>query len=1391
MPSLLQTLASYVPAVVIKRLAVSPETLASPVGERFSAAILFADISGFTPLAERLAQRGPAGAEELSQLLNAYFGQMIDLVSIHGGDIVKFAGDALLAMWPSAEEGENLATVTLRAAQCGLLIQSMLHNQQVSEEVRLSLKIGIGTGTVLSAHVGGVHGRWDLLLTGDPVSQASRAEEQAQPGEIILSPEAWALIDERCLGVPLPAGHVRLLDLPEPLPMHLRQDPLLRHEAEMALRAYLPGVILSRLAAGQSDWLAELRRVTVLFVSLPDLTDTVDISQAQVVIRTLQSVLYHYEGSINKINVDDKGVSLIAALGLPPLAHEDDPARAVETALAMREELHRLGIRCAIGVTTGRAFCGSVGSTTRREYTMIGDVVNLAARLMQLAGTLGQDILCDAATYQAVRSHARIEFTELSAIAIKGKRVPVTIYYPAAAAHSEPGFQPRRLRSGTKSEMVGRIAERTLLSDELQALLRGGEGRVMIIEGEAGIGKSRLIEELIQKANVLGLYTLVGAGDAVEHATPYFAWRPIFRFLLHLEDLPGVEQQRNQVLSLLQEQPELLRLAPLLNAALPLDLPENDVTRYMTGKVRADNTHALLVSLLSMLPNDDQPKVLIIEDAHWLDSASWALLQLVSQQVRPLLLVIATRPMSDQAPAEYRSLLQLADTRYLRLETLSPQEMLTLICQRLGVSTIPEIVGSLILEKSQGNPFYAEELAYSLRDRGLIVIADGECHVSSRVRDMRSINVPDTVQGVIISRIDQLQPSQQLVLKTASVIGRVFPYNTLYDIYPIPADKPALPDHLQVLSRLDITPLERPIPDLAYIFKHIITQEVAYDMMLFAQRRELHQAVALWYEQIYAGDLSPFYAFLAHHWAKAGDSHKAIYYLEKAGEQALKNYANEEAVGFFTQVLELDAARQPAGSPRSTPEQADHADSHTRRRARWELQLGQAYVNWVKLGEGRAHLESGLKLIGYAVPESKPRLAGSLLKNLLRQILHRLRPGRYVGGHAAQRERLLDAARAYEALTIVYYFANEVLPTLYAAVRTLNLAELAGPSPELARGYASLGTIMGFIPLHGIADAYCRRALEAAAALDDLPAQAWVAVVTGVYYAGVGRWQEAETLLKQVIELSDHLGDRYRRSDGSSNLLAIRYLQGDIRRSLELANELYAASRSVRDAHNQGWALRGKIIGLLAQGAFDEARICAQEGQRILTDHPEVVDEPLKVDIEALLALAYVRQGRREEALAAASSALAKLSRMAPTSYLSLPSYAAVADVYLTLWEEAGPAADRALIACAGRACRELRRYTRVFPIGRPHMLLYHGLYSWQRGKHRRAQRLWNRALVAARRLAMPYDQALVHLTIARHLPAVSSARQTHLEQACTIFERLAATYPLTTARSLISADQS
>jgi class 3 adenylate cyclase len=880
---LLTTLVSYVPALIVRRLATNATPISQPTAERFAAAVLFADISGFTALGERLAQRGLAGSEELAALLNDYFGRVIDLISAHGGEVTKFAGDALLALWPVPPDTvrlglvarEALAQATGRAAHCALAIQAALGNYCLADGTPLLLQIGIGAGDVSSVHLGGVFNRWEFLLSGSPMVQMSQAKDRARPGTIVLSPEAWAFIQAQSSGQPVDRDFVELKTMSHSLPPQPAILPPLPPQAKPGLQAYIPAAVLARLEAGQTGWLSELRRLTVMFIKLPSYGTSIKhpyartLPRAQAVMQALQTSLYRYAGSINKLNVDDKGITLVAAMGLPPLSHKDDAARAIHAALEMQAALKALGRRSAVGITTGWVFCGPIGNGRRREYTMVGNVVNMATRLMQaaeanlIARQEMTDILCDEATFQAIQEQAskgqllagRLTFDKLPQITVKGKVEPVAAYRPHQRTVPTPSkIQHRK----AKTTLTGRSTERAFLHEQLQSLRHPPDNNpatILVVEGEAGIGKTRLVDELLAQARALRLGALTGAGHALEQTTPYYAWRTIFRQLFDLDTLfNDTAAQRAHVLRRLPSGrdergfPALaLHLSPLLNTVLPLNFPENSATTKLSAAERQRTTQLFLLRLLQRaVTNQDRqkqpPRLLVLENGQWLDEASWELALAVSQQVQPLLLVVATRPFREQdgvnpLPPAAHLLLQSPNAHWLRLSGLANDEVAALVSQQLGVNELPAELRLALQHKAEGHPFYSQELARSWRDSGLIHIAGRHCRLATDIQTLENTDAPDVLQKAIISRLDRLAPAQQLIVKVASVLGRTFTLSALQAIYPLPGGQ--LPNQLTALIQLDIL---CPLPGAAeptYRFKYALVQEVAYNLLPNSQRHQL------------------------------------------------------------------------------------------------------------------------------------------------------------------------------------------------------------------------------------------------------------------------------------------------------------------------------------------------------------------------------------------------------------------------------------------------------------------------------------------------------------------------------------------------------------------------
>lgn len=438
-------LTAYLPAVVRRHLEKQDmrSELRVPDTHQITVVSMFADVSGFTAMTESLAARGPVGAENLAKHLNSYFEQLLRYVSSAGGDVFKFAGDAMLIFWPENRD-DTLESLLRRCIQCALRIQSHLHKAELAPGVVLSVKMGIGIGGATIAHLGGVSdgsiSRVEYIAVGPALEQAFNSEHQAEAGEVICSPECWQLIRKYFDGESVRAGSdffkVKGVNLPIKLcsrrPSFTRDDAVLHAR----MKQYVSRAVWPYLDAHDEFWGSELRDVTVLFINLgfceEDLAKMLDISglqKLQAAFALVQQCIYEYEGTINKFLVDDKGSTVIAAFGLPPVTHENDPIRGILASLAICAALMKLDLKASVGITTGTALCGVVGHQgNRREYTVLGDIVNLSARLMQKAKSENGGVITDEPT--KLFTQDVLHFEERPEIMVKGKNDSIKIHRP-------------------------------------------------------------------------------------------------------------------------------------------------------------------------------------------------------------------------------------------------------------------------------------------------------------------------------------------------------------------------------------------------------------------------------------------------------------------------------------------------------------------------------------------------------------------------------------------------------------------------------------------------------------------------------------------------------------------------------------------------------------------------------------------------------------------------------------------------------------------------------------------------------------------------------------------------------------------------------------------------
>lgn len=1341
-----QTAASYVCSVLAQRLA-SGEPLGDAESLMVRGALVLTDIQGWTAFVERISAAGPEGLDELGNAFNAYFVELAETVYRHGGDILTVNGDAFLCGWLVSGR-EDLNDATARAARAALEFQGAADRHPAPSGERLRTRIGVAAGEFEIAIVGGVNGRWELLPAGEPLDQVAAAERRAPTGGVALAPSAWERVGRQADGTELDGGGLFALTALHRPP---ERSPSTRGALEVspdALAPFIPAPVRGWRAPPGTEWLAELRRVTVVMARLLDPPGVVGnrVDFTHLIVRTFQETILQFEGASKPV-MDSKGLTLSAVFGLPPRAHEDDAERALRAASALRDQLQDLGLRCSIGVASGRAFCGLFGSDLRREYTLHGDVTNLAARLAYAGQS---EILCDELTAGAASE--RFGWQPLPAIAIKGRvdAVPIRRLHGVRAA----GL-PRHRR------LVGRDRERATLAECLALLTEHGERGAVVVEGDAGIGKSALLAEGARMAGQAGVRVLTAAADAVERATGYYAWRPVFASVLGLsgDPLDPATQAR-----LVREQiggvPEIERMAPLLSSVVPIAIPDNEVTADMSGEVRADNTMMLLTRILARCTGLD-PVLLLVEDAHWLDSNSWALLQEVVRTVPRLLVLVTTRPIgSANSEGEYADLLSLASTRHMRLTSLSADHTAALIRERLGVADVPLALSRFVEDRVAGHPYFCEALIKTMQEDGIVSVSGG----AAVVGELEGLDVPATVEGAVLSLVDRLTPQQQLSLKVAAVVGRTFSGRAVSEAYPVSSGRETVPDDLRMLASLDLITPEDAEAEPSYTFRHEITREVAYELLTSSQRRPLHRAVAEWFERSYsAEELEPHSALLAHHWTRTDDRARAIMYLERAGRQALRDGAFREAVLFYSQLI-------AQGEP----------DLQTRR-ALWEKGLATARYFLGDFGRSRALLEQALARLDRPVPKGRLPLARGLLATCAGQIAHLARPARYLDRRQAEKAVLDEAVDCYKVLGQISYLDGESPAELvYLELAGLNLGEQAGASHQLARALANGAGVVSLLNLRRLADQYLSRAERMADRQGHSEALAYVWNLHALVEAQRGDWRRAIAASDRALELFGEIGEYNFEAELWQTRSALHICRGDFRgaevcwrRTRELA---------ARNANPQleCWSLLDEVQTQLGRGQTDPA---ADALERALAIETAPSDGGTLIEKHCSTAATRQRQGRRAEALHSADAVIEMVTARFPSGFHWADFTAGAVEVYLELLRGARQRDERAALERrAQRGCRALGRIAWTFHGVRPRHWLLAGLLEYERGRRDAALRAWRKAEAIATRLGMEYDTARARLEIVHHGLA-GHDRDALWTDALATFERLGAGHQLQLAR--------
>jgi class 3 adenylate cyclase/tetratricopeptide (TPR) repeat protein len=658
----------------------------------------------------------------------------------------------------------------------------------------------------------------------------------------------------------------------------------------------------------------ERKYVTVLFADVVDSTglgERLDPEQVTEIMNGafafLNASVKKYDGTIARL----LGDAILAFFGAP-VAHEDDAERAVRAGLDIQaaareyaEEVRRyygVDFKVRVGINTGLAVLAAVGDEIRTEYTAMGDTTNVAARL-QSAAEPGS-VLISADTYHLVKQ--LFELRPRGGAMVKGKSAPIVTYEALA-----PRVVPGKMRGleGLTSPLVGRAAEFKLVNDKLNEV-REGRGAFAAVIGEAGLGKSRLLAEVSESAKVgPQVAWLEGRALSYEQAVTYFPWRQVIR-----EAIGAKEGEAPQVVR------EKLRRDPscgmmpegdpqYLEVILSVESDETlEAVSALEGDALVEHIAAATRGYLRARA-DLMPTVIMLDDLHWADTASLDLLLSVAALVEdlPLLIICLLRPDKDapswSAIEKARSQLGARYTEIL-LEPLDAAHSKELLGNLLYIEDLPESVRKLILNKAEGNPFFVEEVIRTLIDSEYIVQENNHWRAT---REIVNVTIPDTLTGVLSARIDRLPENTKHVAQTAAVLGRIFAQRALMATCaaaPPPEQIEDVEPHLGVLTYEELVRERVHDPELEYIFKHALTQEAAYELLLIRRRKELHRRAGEVLEELYPEQRGELASALAYHFRLGEDWQRAADYAMGAGAQAVKVYAMNEALAYFDDAYE-------------------------------------------------------------------------------------------------------------------------------------------------------------------------------------------------------------------------------------------------------------------------------------------------------------------------------------------------------------------------------------------------------------------------------------------------------------------------------------------------------
>lgn len=1147
--------------------------------------VVFADVTGFTPMTEKLSKRGKVGAEELTDILNDVFGRLLRVAADQGGDLLKFGGDALLLLFTGEQHAER-ACAAAHAMQVEL--RAFRRFRSEAGMLSLTMSVGVATGACHLYLVGSSHR--ELIVTGPVFSRAVELENDAGAGEVLLAPEVAALVPASSRGPELGRG-ILLERPPTPTVVPVQEQ---RHDDRFDPAVLVPTALREHLRARRAE--GEHRVAVLTFLQFTGTDELLEQSGPDAVAAALDELVSAVEESCEThgltflaTDIDRDGGKVLLCAGAPRATPRDEDA----TLHALREVLsrqHTLPVRA--GVNVGRAFAVDVGSPSRRTFAVMGDATNLAARVMGRAQP-GQIVATAAVTD---RTHAAFALQPLEPFRVKGKSEPI-----------HGSIVGRSLLSASVEReddvpLTGRDAEVGLLLERLRDA-RAGSGSVVELVGEPGIGKSRLLSRVCADARDVPLVHLEASQYLA--TTPYLALRAPMQALLGLgEDADDAQVRRVLTKVVAQGAPHMEPLLPLLALAFGMELPDTEVTAAIGSAFRRDRLNDAVDELLSLvLPG---PMLVLVDDAQWLDDASSGLLRHLLRRLpeRPWCVVVARRPEPGGL------VLEPADhVRELELGPLLPEAAAALVNAAAGDVPLAPHVREALVERGAGNPLFLAELV-----EATVVGGDPD-------------SLPDSIEATVAAAIDQVPASDRSHLRLAAVLGRRFALDVLQRMLAEVGEGEVGTDADRVVARLGrfLT-----VEGSEVRFTQGLVRDVAYEGLSFRRRRVLHGRAGDLLLELSDEDTRDTIAdLLSVHYSVAGRHDACWEWARRAAGRARRAAAPVEAAVHLRRAVE--AARHMPSPP--------HEVGHT-----WE-DLGDVCSLLGRHGEAKAAYATArelcrdqvLDVAELHIKEGRLRNASGAFSAALRwyarglRLLEDLPPSR-------DKQRLeAQLLSSYAGSRLDQGRYAESIPLLERAVA---LASVLADRQSMAYAYYLLDWAHSELG-DAEAETYSQLATSLYEGLEDWQGQYKVLNNRGAtaYYAG--RWREAVDLYEQGYQALLKSGDMVKTAVASHNIAEVLSDQGHLEEAERRFREALSTFRAGTFAVGIAQARSNLARVLVRAGRPDEAAPLYAESR---AQFAEVGAEPYVLETDAREAERLLCAGRPAAAYALVEETVARLS---------------------------------------------------------------------------------------------------------------------------------------------------